>query len=531
VTSSAFIGAFALAAVGAVIGLASAARSVGGPPWYVLLTQLLPHPFDAAARGVLVALAGLFGAGILLVAVRVIMRLPAEAALFDQLAPGIVGGIVLTLLQLALLPNLGVYGAAALTGGGFQIGDSTWFGLGHVTTTVMPALPVLGALPDPGPTPPAAWALVALPVAAGFAGGMLVVRETGRRRRRAQLVALLAMVVVTVALAAAAFALATGSLGDGQLVRIGVGMPRTVGLLAAELAVGALLAWILWGTPLAERIVALRKRLATRVEGAEAELAAGGTGSGGTDSGGTGRGGGIGGAAETPARPVSGSTASESLRRAREAAGTALGAAAAAGASVASATRRRGAEDEADETPAKDEPATAEPATERPAKKGSAEGKFTSRTPAKQTAREAASAAARAPARRTTRGPAKGSAAGADDAALDTSVAKTWTSLTAGTTFETDVTTTSREPARTTPTKAPGQRATDAAANAPAKDAAAKDASATAGPSEAAGTGAAAADGTAAESGDGAASTLEPVRRTRAGTSRSARRGAGPGRR
>ncbi|WP_341856252.1 DUF6350 family protein [Brachybacterium sp. GPGPB12] len=83
--------------------------------------------------------------GCLLVLVLMLTHVPAQSALFDQLDPGIVGGLVLTLLRLALPPPLAVWALVVPLGGTVVVGTSTGISLGEVQTGVSPALPILGA--------------------------------------------------------------------------------------------------------------------------------------------------------------------------------------------------------------------------------------------------------------------------------------------------------------------------------------------------------------------------------------------------
>ena len=59
----------------------------------------------------------------------------------------VVGGVVLGVAQLAVLPNLVLWALAWLVGPGFAVGEGTLFSPGLVAGGPMPALPVLGALP------------------------------------------------------------------------------------------------------------------------------------------------------------------------------------------------------------------------------------------------------------------------------------------------------------------------------------------------------------------------------------------------
>ena len=245
VVTSAFVSGALVSVGGGLIGLLwSLRREATSTVPGVRVLDLLPAPYDAVARAAAIALLGLVAAGLLLVLVLAAFRVPAQTALFDQLAPGIVGGLVLLLLQLALLPLLAVWALAVLLGGTVVVGTSTGISLGEAQTGVLPALPLLGILPDPGGFPAWTWALMLLPaIAVGLGASSLVrdVAELGRRERLTAWIAYPAAVIVAVLLLAG---LTTGGIGDGRLVHLGPQMSTlALPLLGVVvLATGAVLA-------------------------------------------------------------------------------------------------------------------------------------------------------------------------------------------------------------------------------------------------------------------------------------------------
>lgn len=237
----------------------------------VRVLELLPAPYGAVARSALLAVLGLFGAGMLLVLVLMLTHVPAQSALFDQLDPGIVGGLVLTLLQLALLPLLAVWALVVLLGGTVVVGTSTGISLGEVQTGVLPALPILGALPEPGDLPGAAWALMLVPALAVGLGAVSLVRDVAELERREQITAWIAYPVVVVVAVLLLAGLTTGGIGDGRLVHLGPAM----GTLVLPLLGVVLLATGLVLAVLATDLVPWTRRsiasLRERVDAAESE--------------------------------------------------------------------------------------------------------------------------------------------------------------------------------------------------------------------------------------------------------------------
>ena len=185
-------------------------------------------------------LVGLVAVAFLLVLGLLLLRGERILTLYGSLDAGIVGTLVLTLGQLAALPNLMVWALGWLTGGGMTVG-TVHVGWSHSTAGDLPLLPVLGALPEPGSLPPGMWAMVFVPVVAGAWIGYRAVEVTSRLSSwwvKAQ-VALASSAVVGLAALVLGW-LASGGLTPGRLGRIGVEPGLLAGLLTLEVAAGAL---------------------------------------------------------------------------------------------------------------------------------------------------------------------------------------------------------------------------------------------------------------------------------------------------
>jgi len=112
-----------------------------------LLVGRLPRWSRLAAR------AGVMAASCLVVlacGVTITWLVLGRAATDDVVAAldlDVVGGVVLGVAQLVLLPNLVLWALGWVVGPGFAVGEGTLFSPGLVTGGPMPALPLLGALP------------------------------------------------------------------------------------------------------------------------------------------------------------------------------------------------------------------------------------------------------------------------------------------------------------------------------------------------------------------------------------------------
>ncbi|MBD8610154.1 hypothetical protein IFT77_06615 [Frigoribacterium sp. CFBP 13729] len=169
--------------------------------------------------------------------------------LYEGAHAGLLGGIALTLGQLALLPDLVVWAASWFVGPGFALGTGS--GVSPLGTSVgpMPAVPFLGALP----TASSSFAFVGLlvPVVAAFVVTTLLrprierlLAESGSADvLRRVLVGVSGGVVAGVLLGLLAWS-ASGAAGPGRLAHVGPD-PLLVGAFGAlEVAVPSVLAMV-----------------------------------------------------------------------------------------------------------------------------------------------------------------------------------------------------------------------------------------------------------------------------------------------
>jgi hypothetical protein len=183
------------------------------------------------------------GAGAALVAASLTMHADAVAHL-SRLVGGGVAGEPIALLGVVTAPNAAIDGAAYLAGPGFTLGSGTHVSAFTLTHGVLPAFPVLGAVPSTAG--PHHALLVAMAATAVFAGGVMaracaVGGLIGGLRRLA--VAFLASVVVMSALGW----MAGGGVGDGRLHVVGPS-PWQLGVaVAVESSAVAVVLLAAWG--------------------------------------------------------------------------------------------------------------------------------------------------------------------------------------------------------------------------------------------------------------------------------------------
>ena len=195
---------------------------------------------STALRAGAAAVAAIAAVSSLLVAVLLAVNYAAVISLYEGLHSGVVGGIAVTVGQLAFLPNLVLFAASWLVGPGFAIGAGSSVSPLATQLGPLPAVPFLGALPSGD----LAFGFVGIlvPVAAGFLVAAVLrarlVDELDVERPVLWLVAIgcSSGVVAGLLLGGLSWA-AGGAAGPGRLADVGAD-PLAVGLFAA-LEVGA----------------------------------------------------------------------------------------------------------------------------------------------------------------------------------------------------------------------------------------------------------------------------------------------------
>jgi hypothetical protein len=115
--------------------------------WLLDLPAGIRTGVPAALRGGAAAAAGVVAVASVLVAGSLVLSYAPIIGLYESVHTGVLGGVALTLGQLAILPNLVVWGVSWLVGPGFAIGTASAVSPLGTHLGPLPAVPVLGALP------------------------------------------------------------------------------------------------------------------------------------------------------------------------------------------------------------------------------------------------------------------------------------------------------------------------------------------------------------------------------------------------
>ena len=209
------------------------------------LFGLMPALSRSLLVGVLASLSSLLLGGLSLFLIALVVGFSDAVAITGELSPGVVGGVLLLVFQLAYLPNAVVFAVCYALGPGFALGEMTVVAPTGVSVGALPMFPMLAALPENGAAPVVSLAALGVPFLAGAVGGVLTQRSTPDMVSEAAPLWGFACGVGTGIVCAALAEVAGGSLGSGRLADVG---PSTwqVGLVAA-LEVGMAAAVAAWG--------------------------------------------------------------------------------------------------------------------------------------------------------------------------------------------------------------------------------------------------------------------------------------------
>ncbi len=195
-----------------------------------------------ALRGGTAAAAAIVAVSAVALFVLILSNYATVIGLYETVQSGLTGGIVLTLLELALIPNLVVWAAAWLVGPGIAVGVGTSVSPVGTVLGSVPGLPLFGVLPHG--TLAFGFLGLLVPVLIGF----LAAAVTRQRQTRTgtppltipqQLVTGLATGIVAGILLGLLAWWSGGALGPGRLAEVGPN-PVLVGLLTAvEVGVAA----------------------------------------------------------------------------------------------------------------------------------------------------------------------------------------------------------------------------------------------------------------------------------------------------
>jgi hypothetical protein len=192
--------------------------------WTRTLSPQVRAWFRASLVGGLGAVVMLTGVAAFVTAVLFVSRFPQIVALYEGLQAGAGGGAVVTLAELAYLPNIVFWVFSWLSGAGFALGRGSWVSPAGADIGPLPSLPIFGLVPEGQVAGGYLWLVVpvvATFVAARLVRSSLVASVYPQERGRWMLATAVGMAVVA-GLVTLVLALATsGSVGPGRMSEFG----------------------------------------------------------------------------------------------------------------------------------------------------------------------------------------------------------------------------------------------------------------------------------------------------------------------
>jgi hypothetical protein len=244
---------------GVLIGLTGTPRAAPTLPGWVsrpLGDRLHRIPAEvrsqllAALRGGTAAVAGIMVISGLAVFVSVLANFATVIGLYETLQADVMGGIALTIAQLAFIPNLVIWAAAWFVGPGIALGAGSSVSPLGTTLDAVPGLPLFGALPHG--TLEFGFLGLLVPVLVGFVMAVLVRQSLDKRPNaphgpsRMLITGALMGVVAGVLLGLLSW-WSAGAMGPGRLAEVGPN-PLLVGALATlEVGIAAALGMLVGG--------------------------------------------------------------------------------------------------------------------------------------------------------------------------------------------------------------------------------------------------------------------------------------------
>ncbi|GHS85077.1 hypothetical protein AGMMS50218_01680 [Actinomycetota bacterium] len=256
----ALLGGTLVSVVGLGTGLARRAeapdvRRVTAPLW-----SRIPAPVRVGATAGLLAVALLVLVASLVVVMWVLSGRDTVVEVIRSLDVDLVGGSVLALGELAFVPNLVLWALAWVAGPGFEVGAGTTFTASEVVAGPIPAVPLLGALPQPGAAGGPLALLPVLVVVLGAAAGWWLHRRLRTERWTQPLVAVASAAVSAGLVTAVAMVASGGAIGPGRMQQVGAAALPVAGAVALAVLVGTVLVVLPWDASLRAAIAGWWRR-------------------------------------------------------------------------------------------------------------------------------------------------------------------------------------------------------------------------------------------------------------------------------
>lgn len=228
--------------IGLIGGLWGAANGLNHDP-----TARWPEWLQAVPRAMGATMLLLVTGGLVAVGIAVFFGRARIVDVASGLGIDAPGAIAVSVLHLLYLPNLVLWACSWILGAGITLGDGSLLSP-HITDVgVLPALPVLGAVPEPGLMPKAMLWWLAVGVVAGALAGLVVAWARPRARfDETAVTGGLAGIVAGLLLTLLA-SLASGGIGVDRLAHIGARVDQLLIFAPVLLGLSGLVAGLILG--------------------------------------------------------------------------------------------------------------------------------------------------------------------------------------------------------------------------------------------------------------------------------------------
>jgi hypothetical protein len=210
--------------------------------WAFGLPSQVRAVLAASVRGGVAAAAIVVGVSAVVLSVLLIANFSTILGLYEGLQGGVGGSLILTAAQLLFMPNFVMWVASWFIGTGFSIGTGSLVSPVGTDLGLVPALPILGAMP----TADLAFGFlgILLPIAAGFVAAFFIrpalVRNLGSYATlRWIALAVLGIAIVGGVLIGFMAWASGGAAGPGRLIDVGPAPVRTGGVAAVEFLIAS----------------------------------------------------------------------------------------------------------------------------------------------------------------------------------------------------------------------------------------------------------------------------------------------------
>jgi hypothetical protein len=193
---------------------------------------------SASLRGGVASAAGIMAAASAVTALAIAASYAKIITLYETLHTEVLGGVAVTLAQLAFIPNVVIFAASWLVGPGFSLGAGSSVTPIGTALGPIPAIPILGALPSGQ----LAFGFLGLlvPAVVGFVVGALLAPRLRKHLATRDLVATAIGIGIIGGLTLGLLAWASaGAVGPGRLAQVGPDPWAVGGFAALELAAAA----------------------------------------------------------------------------------------------------------------------------------------------------------------------------------------------------------------------------------------------------------------------------------------------------